>query len=634
MAERTIRGGVDAYVSQVTPALNNNGVNVALVKNGTGVNAHLYSYLKAPAPVEAGVSVISATLRFYVRGASHANVNLRARAADASWKAAKITWRNQPGTMPGTAGLIGFPVDAVAHADGFVEFDVTAHMQAVADGAKWFGWRIACQDTNRWVTLSTAEAKLQVRRPELTVEYSNAPAAPVDLSPGGGRFISTGSPILRYTYLDFGGNRELTFQQIQVQNLASSVNYDTGKIAASEPEYDLDDGSFVALTSGQDARWRVRTWDGAGLVGPWSDWAYFERLNKGTLTINNPSAAPDNFVQEVTPPITWTHGGMWSQVAYQVIVQQKFLDKWTKIYDSRKRSGNDDSLTLPKGVLTKANWTSIPGTDWSVPTEYRVVVRTWDGQGRQSTPGDPAFYQAIRPFTVKEGATAKVTDLVVSQFGAWPFAEIVWKRSTAPDKFIIARNGNIVDTVTPDQVDRGDGTYRYLDMEATLNRPHTWAVLPVVNGVMSSVESTHVTTTVKADGIWLLDPDRPFNTAVLIVGFGGEGDLSMAAEDQAEEYNVIGRSAPVQVINAVGLAAGSVSGHVTFHPHIPNVSKLDWRNRLRDLKAEPGKRLRLIAGDYNMPVVVRDVSDGPNPAHDLIDVSFNFVQDNTPAWLR
>src|SRR5690606_29820102 len=128
--------------------------------------------------------------------------------------------------------------------------------------------------------------------------------------------------------------------------------------------------------------------DGAGLWSNWSDWTSFERLDKGSLTINNPSPEPDNFVQEVTPPITWTHSGPWAQEAFQVVVQQMGSAGWVTVYNSTKRPGSDDSLTLPKGVLTRANWSTDPGGgDWQVPTEYRVRVRTWDGQGRQGSPG-------------------------------------------------------------------------------------------------------------------------------------------------------------------------------------------------------------------------------------------------------
>src|SRR5690625_6495853 len=82
----------------------------------------------------------------------------------------------------------------------------------------------------------------------------------------------------------------------------------------------------------------------------------------------------------------------------------------------------------------------------------------------------------------------------MEQLSAWPFAILRWERATAPDYFHIARGGNIIKTVTPDEVDQGDGTYQWIDMKATLNRPHTWAILPVVNGVMSTVESTFIRT--------------------------------------------------------------------------------------------------------------------------------------------
>src|SRR5690606_28706268 len=117
--------------------------------------------------------------------------------------------------------------------------------------------------------------------------------------------------------------------------------------------------------------------------------------------------------------------------AYQVIIQQKAASGWVVIYNSTKRPGNDDSLTLPKGVLTRANWSTDPGgTEWLIQTLYRVIVRTWDGQGRQGTPGDPAFYQQMREFTVREGATAPVTNLAAAQHAPYPVAEITWSRAT------------------------------------------------------------------------------------------------------------------------------------------------------------------------------------------------------------
>src|SRR5699024_10384563 len=163
-----------------------------------------------------------------------------------------------------------------------------------------------------------------------------------------------------------------------------------------------DAGAFTPLDDGEHERWREKTWAGAGLGGPWWDWATFGRLNKGSVAIINPSAGPDDFVQEVPPPITWRAGRLCGKAAWQVLDQHKSHDgAWITIQNSRKAPGADDSYTLPWGVLRWANWTSDPGGgNWTVKTEYRVVVRTWDGQGRQTTPGDPAFYQAVREFSV------------------------------------------------------------------------------------------------------------------------------------------------------------------------------------------------------------------------------------------
>jgi len=637
MADRKIVGGVDAYVAQAAPSANRNGPNYMLIQNGSSGNTNRgFLFIKAPAPVQAGVTVISARLVLHLRSASHPNLTFHARAVASSWKARKITWNNQPDVVSG--GLLGTAaVGSVtgAEKDSIVEFDVTNHMQAVADGAAWFGWRLVLAEENRWATVVTSEGVSEWRRPRLIVEYSNAPAPPVDLSPSGGRMVSIENPIFRYSYLDYGGSRELMGHQIQIRPTGETTgdDFDTGAIPASEPEWDSSDSSW-SIANGGSWRWRVRSQDAAGLWSKWSDWAHFERLNKGSLTLNNPGEAPNDFVQDVTPPITWTHSGPWSQEAWQVIVQQQSLAGWYTIHNTGKRAGNDDSYTLPRGVLTTANWSTSPGTGWDVPTRYRVAVRTWDGQGRQATPGDPAWYHVRREFEVHEGATANVENLTVEQLGAWPFAILRWERATAPDYFHIARGGNIIKTVTPDEVDQGDGTYQWIDMKATLNRPHTWAILPVVNGVMSTVESTFIRTEVKSKGIWLLDPDRPFQTAVMINGLGGDADLTMQSEDQVEDHEVIGRSTPVRVINSVGLAKGSVSGVVSDYSRIPNVAKLEWRDRLRDLKAQPGKRLRLVTMDYNMPVVVNNVSDWPNPIEDVIEVSFDFIQDNVPSWLR
>ena len=44
--------------------------------------------------------------------------------------------------------------------------------------------------------------------------------------------------------------------------------------------------------------WPVRVQNAAGVWSDWSDPVSFTRVNKATLTINNPAASPNNFVND------------------------------------------------------------------------------------------------------------------------------------------------------------------------------------------------------------------------------------------------------------------------------------------------------------------------------------------------
>lgn len=647
MAQREIVGGIDAWVSQARQSANRSRSDNLRVRNAVDDWARGLLYIKAPAPVTAGTTVIEARLVLHLKWASHADFTIRAIPVSSSWKGRQVTWDNQPDVrqsgLLGTAASVDVTGARAANRgeNVWITFDVTDHLQAVADGAGWFGWRLGMMTEGVHANFFTSEVGAQWRRPRLVTEYSNAPAPPTDLSPSGGRFVSVAHPVLRYTYLDYGGNRDLLAHHVQIDPFdeTDTPNIDgrwnPGPLPASEPELDLSTTDYPGLANGGLARWRIRAQDGAGLWSPWSDWASFERLNKGELVLNNPSAEPDNFVQEVTPPITWTHSGPWPQEAYQVIIQQKMTSGWENIFNSRKRSGDDQSLTLPWGVIRWANWTSDPQPDrpdWKVRTEYRAVVRTWDGQGRQATPGDPVFYWDRQPFTVREGATARVDNLAVAWQNPYPWVDVTWTRSTAPDQFLIVRGGRIIEAVTPDEVDQGDGTYRFRDKRVTLNREHVWAVFPVVNGEMAPLEGSHVRTTVKSQGIWLVNPNRAaWYSGVQIFGFGGHASVDMAMEDQGEDYEIVGRSSPVRVTNALGAGKGSVSG-VVVDTDKPNLKAWEWRNRLRDFKEDTGGRLVLVTMDYAMPIVAYNISDGPTPNHGVIDISFDYVQDNVPDY--
>src|SRR5690606_15114925 len=133
--------------------------------------------------------------------------------------------------------------------------------------------------------------------------------------------------------------------------------------------------------------------------------------------------------------------------------------------------------------------------------------------------------------------------------------------------------------------------------------------------------------TIESTGIWLVNENRAAaNSGVLIFGLGSDADLDMTMEDQGEDYEVIGRSAPVRVTNALGAARGSVSGYVATTEK-PDLTAREWRDRLREFKSDTGGRLVLITMDYAMPIVAYNISDAPDPIHGVIRVSFDYVQD-------
>ena len=71
----------------------------------------------------------------------------------------------------------------------------------------------------------------------------------------------------------------------------------------------------------------------------------FSRAAKGTLTITNPAASPNNFVVEATPPFIHTFAG--TQVAWRKWITEQ-ADKTEIVAEQHKTDGTDTSWTPPK----------------------------------------------------------------------------------------------------------------------------------------------------------------------------------------------------------------------------------------------------------------------------------------------
>lgn len=790
MANRTLYSKVDAWVDQARPNARNNGATWTMVMREEGNHAYTLLKIPAPAAVAAGSTVISARLILHVKYASHATMRWVAAPLKHSWKVNQVTWRNQPVVKDGTgpaAKAVGADMGGTPD-NRTVSFDVTAQLQGVARGAQWHGWRIRLDGDRAWsyATVFAGEANLEWRRPRLEIEWSNAPVAPTDLSPSGGQRVSIASPTLSYTFADFGGNRTQAAHAVQIdpnKNVANS--WKSGRQPTVDPEFDLSEFDYPGLGPGQTTFWRGRAQDEAGLWSKWSDWAEFQRLDKGQLEITNPPvAAPAlinatfesgmggfsaqgaasaerttershggnyalkstntasginsvsqqasgllersqytlsawslrtandtgqgaslrvtgqvedgphtsevltdrgkwvyhrttfttgqaesptitvlldgsnadggitywddvtlvegvspnalSYVTETTPPIMWNHSGPYAQEHWQVLIQQRNrAGEWFNVANSGKHAGNDDAWTVPAGVLTRANWATGPaGGEWGIQTEYRALVWTWDGQGRVTTPGDPARYIARRVFYVRESTTAPVTNLDAENRYPYPWTRLTWRRATAPDRFAIVRNGTIIDTLRADDVFDEGTSYSYLDKRARPNTEHTWAVLPIVNGHMAKIERDRVTRFVSSTGVWLTTPDRLAGEAVLIMG-NPDPEVEMTQEDQGETYEIVGGSKNIRVTNALKGYTGSVSGILTSNKKwFPDMTARSWANRMMRYKSEPGQRLILTLSDMVLPVVIFNVTVAPAnyPDADVINVSFEFIQATVPNY--
>lgn len=103
--------------------------------------------------------------------------------------------------------------------------------------------------------------------------------------------------------------------QLEISNASTGVvSLDTGKVVSATASRNVAGGT---IANGADYRWRVRTYDAADVVSPWSDYGLFSTSAGGTVTITNPAVDFPEAVITDDLPITWSVSGT-TQAAYRV----------------------------------------------------------------------------------------------------------------------------------------------------------------------------------------------------------------------------------------------------------------------------------------------------------------------------
>lgn len=589
---RFVRSGRDTWANSNRPA--RNYVRGSRLRAKSGEN-NIYIGLKVP-PAAIGKSITTGLLHLTQDGAFTGTNTLTVRRISGGWVARLLNWNNKPGVVGGTATMA-----KTASADATVwSIDISALVQAIADGADDYGFRVTTDSTTQLKFYSLNAAR---RKPYLELEWVEVPDAPTNLAPSGGA-IGIGLPLLTFDYDDQSGNSALVAVQVQIDagNDFSSPDFDSGEVATSIPELDLTDTAYAGLADGATTYWRVRAKNADGAWSDWSDVESFSRDNKGTLTIDNPAADPNDFVNEFTPPIMWTLTGE-TQEAYQVRIYDAARPK-TILHDSGVTTSTDDSYTLPKGVLRDGR-------------DYIVLVRVWDTKNRvKGSPTDPVYVQASRTFTVAYDASVDApATLTADQVTGKPWVDITITRATAPDSWTLMRatdggTEQVVDTdIDPSDVFTTGTTYVIRDWTAAPERSHVYRVRAEVNGVLSTGGPTD-TVAPSISGVWIGDPDDELE--VVLGGYGQREVGTYAMGEEAGEFYPLGGEEVVRIVQGMRGLEGGSARNLIIRDRDGGYTWQELEAALLAIKEKPANVYRLVMGDTNIPVVLGGVTIGPH----------------------
>lgn len=279
----TLRNFHDGFVHEAKPTRNfSNTARLKLV--GAGATNTMYSFLFWGKPFPAGATITSAKLRVWNVQAWNGTINLALHRISTPWSVNRINWNRQP-SITGSAITV---TKSNAAARTMWEFDITALIQSVANGGVWYGVRLSANGA-AIKNLFSAQAEASAYRPQVIIQWSDAPQPPEDLSPAGGRSVAKPKPLLSYTFTDVSGDTTLDQHQFQFSshNTFAVVNHDTGWLTTAEPELDMATTSWAGLANEGGTWWRVRVRDGAGIVSGWSAPALFYYRTRGVLNTNS-----------------------------------------------------------------------------------------------------------------------------------------------------------------------------------------------------------------------------------------------------------------------------------------------------------------------------------------------------------
>lgn len=573
MITKTVRGGNDTYAGSAQPARTHAGSTYLTLKSGAAL-----AYLLLASPVPRGAVVISAKLQVRAYGGSSGSRTLTVRRIAKRWTASKLTWNNRPGVT----GVARTKAIGTVSSGALIEFDVTSHVQSVANGSPHYGWRI---ETNASTAHKLYAINAGKNVPTLVVQYAFQPSAPTGLTDG---VVSIAKPLLQFDFNSHSGQVDIAAIQVQVGG------FDSGEVVTTQPEFDLADSLFTGLAVGTTT-WRARFKTADGFWSPWSAYASLTLVTKAALSIIVPGAvAPADVVNEPTPTIEWSLAG---QQAYQVRIAPA-ANRNVLLYDSGKLGGADSSFTLPPGVL------STPGV------RYAGNVRGWDNQPRVASPGDPIYSEGWTDFTFEYNASGPTAgSLVVTRPTGAPRVRLEFTCTVPVDTFTIERDGVVIAAgLDPDDLLISGSDYSYDDWAATPFTSHTWRVVPISGGV-GAPGGPVATGKFRTPGAWIVDPQNGAYFNLLEVSpnlsYGEDAEVTPTFSFASRK---IGSMRGLE-----GSLTGVLVDETEFDPRPFAAQLVD----LYDIKGRATATYRFLYADMNIPVLVGELS--PAPSSDFLE---------------
>jgi hypothetical protein len=583
-----IKAGADTWARQDRASDRHGSHRFLSTSLEAAKNRYAYLTFGRPWPLGTQPTVPLARLYLYARGVHAGPYNITVKIITAKWSANRLDWNNKPGVGAAT-GV--FAVGAGGLTDGQeVIVDITALISSVASGGVFYGLRVEVDATSAR-NFYSLDSGSPGKHPYLYVDWNLGPDAPDNLKPSGSRAISLAQPTYTYIFRDTEGDKQQALQ-IQIDDAADMATplHDTGEIAT-----DLQERA-PAFTITQDVTryWRGRAKDSYGIWSPWSEVVQFIRRAKGTLVITNPAVSPNNFVEETTPPISWTFtppalpAGTVQEFVEMILEERdSATDLWVQVWHYPKTATAGGSITVPSGYLKKQS-----------PAEYRVTIRVWDTVDREDTPGDPSYVEAQRTFDLRRSAVpAAVTSLTVTP-RTDPGIDLAWVRAIDPDYFEI-----VVDGVTVE--DRIEGTLRALTFwKARPYIQHTIEVVAVVTDVGVLKRSTGndtETLTPTVGGTWLFEEDGS-NVVVFLEGEGVAGIVPGNIGVEGETHVLLHRRSPVRITDITRGQEGKIGGLLVAYL---GVSAATYRDRFNALVGKENTvPIRVVYDDQNYEVIL------------------------------